>query len=358
MSAEQELETQEDQTEVNPLDMSDEDFLASPPYEEPVEQEESSTNEEDDAPNPEDETQAEEDTYEDSSETQAEESKPDTQEEEATDQIDYKAAYEQILKPFKANGKEVQVQSVEDAISLMQMGANYNKKMAGLKPNLKVLKLLESNNLLDESKLNFLIDLDKRNPDAITKLIKDSGIDPFDLNEEKANTYQPTNRAIDDQTLELDLVLEELKETPTYSRTLEVVGKSWDNQSRNVLATQPQLIKVINDHVASGIYDIISTEVEREKMFGRLNGLSDIDAYRKIGDAIQARGGFNHIGNQQPAAPIKVQPKPKADDAQLKEKRRAASSTPAAPKAAVKSEFNPLSMSDEEFNKMSASQFI
>jgi hypothetical protein len=357
MSVEQELETQEDQTEVNPLDMSDEDFLASPPYEEPVEQEESSTNEEEDAPTPEDETQAEEDTYEDSSETQSEESKSDTQE-EATDQIDYKAAYEQILKPFKANGKEVQVQSVEDAISLMQMGANYNKKMAGLKPNLKVLKLLESNNLLDESKLNFLIDLDKRNPDAITKLIKDSGIDPFDLNEEKANAYQPTNRAIDDQSLELDLVLEELKETPTYSRTLEVVGKSWDNSSRNTVATQPQLIKVINDHMASGIYDIINAEVEREKMFGRLNGMSDIDAYRKIGDAIQARGGFNHIGNQQPTAPVKVQPKPKADDAQLKEKRRAASSTPAAAKVVAKNEFNPLSMSDEEFNKMSASQFI
>ena len=39
---------------------------------------------------------------------------------------DYKAASEQVFKPFKSNGKQITVANPEDAISLMQMGANYN----------------------------------------------------------------------------------------------------------------------------------------------------------------------------------------------------------------------------------------
>ena len=74
------------------------------------------------------------------------------QEEEATPEaevasgkeLDYKAEYEKLLKPFKANGRDIQVGSVDDAIALMQMGANYNKKMAALKPNMKLLKMLEN----------------------------------------------------------------------------------------------------------------------------------------------------------------------------------------------------------------------
>jgi hypothetical protein len=348
------------------LEMSDEEFLKSASFEDSVTEEvieDSSAEPEEQIETISTDEQSSEESTEQNEEEETQDSDLKTESKEPSSdkpntEIDYKSEIEKLLKPFKANGKDIQVKTVEDAVALMQMGANYNKKMAGLKPSLKVLKLLEQNNLLDESKLNFLIDLDKKNPDAITKLIKDSGIDPFDLNEENVGKYQPTHRAIDDQSLELDLVLEELKDTPTYSKTLEVVGKVWDNPSRNIMASQPQLIKVINDHVASGIYDIISTEVERERMFGRLDGLSDLDAYRKIGDAIQAQGGFNHIGNPQPSEPIKVAPKPKADDTQIKDKKRAASMTPAAPKTTAKADFNPLALSDEEFNKLSASQFL
>lgn len=356
----------EDKKPLDILEMSDEDFLKSASFEEmnaqttseEVVEEQSETTEETPtdelASNEQIEGQEEVESATETSSTTSEESSS----EESETTLDYKAEYEKILKPFKANGKEIQVKTLDDAIALMQMGANYNKKMVGLKPSLKVLKLLEQNNLLDESKLNFLIDLDKKNPDAISKLIKDSGIDPFELNEEKTAAYQPTVRAIDDQTLELDLVLEELKDTPTYVKTMEVVGKIWDGPSRQALASQPQLLKVINDHVANGVYDIINTEMERERMFGRLEGLSDLDAYRKIGDAIQAQGGFNHIGNQTPTQPVKVAPKPKAEDTQLKDKRRAASVTPAATKTTVKADFNPLALSDDEFNKLSASQFL
>ena len=278
---------------------------------------------------------------------------------DSTAVVNFQAEYEKLLKPFKANGRDVQVNSVDDAISLMQMGANYNKKMAGLKPSLKILKLLENNQLLDETKLSYLIDLDKRDPAAINKLIKDSGLNPMDLDAEKAGDYVPKTRSVDEREIDLDTVLDEIQGTPTYNRTLELVSKQWDGASKQVVAGQPQLLKVINDHMSSGIYDLINAEVDRERMFGRLDGVSDIEAYRKVGDAIQARGGFNSLGSSQgkPATPpVVVTPKPKVDDEALKDKRRAAGSTPVVATEPAK-DFNPLAMSDADFSKAAVPRF-
>lgn len=281
--------------------------------------------------------------------------------------IDYKKEYEKLLAPFVANGKEIRVNNVADAVSLMQMGANYNKKMAALKPNLKLLKLLESNGLLSEERVGFLIDLEKKNPDAINKLIKESGIDPMDLDAEKANDYKPTVRTVDDKELELDAVLEEIQDTPSYSKTIQVVGKEWDAASKQTVANSPSILKIINNHMQSGVYDVIQEEIERERMFGRLQGLSDIEAYRQVGDAIQARNGFAHLnvnangqGQQASANPRVVQPKPKkVDEEKLKEKRRAASTAkPTGSNPKVAGDFNPLALSDEEFSKLVKSNFL
>ena len=294
-------------------------------------------------------------------EKKAEESdkKPDEQ------AIDFEAEYKRLLAPFKANGRDIAVKSVDDAIALMQMGANYNKKMAALKPNLKLMKLLENNGLLSEDKIGFLIDLEKKNPAAINKLVKDSGIDPMDLDAEKASGYKQTAYTVDDREIELDTVLDEIQGSPSYNRTLEIVSTKWDAASKQVIAGNPQLLKVINGHVDSGIYDLISKEIESERLFGRLNGLSDIEAYRQVGDALHAKGAFNSLAqgssqNQQKPAtpPVVVTPKPKVEDDKLKDKRRAASSTkPAAPTSTPK-DFNPLAMSDEEFNKLVNKQFL
>ena len=282
-------------------------------------------------------------------------------------EVDYKAEYEKLLKPFKANGRDIQVGSVDDAVALMQMGANYNKKMAALKPNMKLMKMLENHDLLSEDKLNYLIDLSRKDAGAINKLIKESGIDPLTLDTEKADGYTPKSYKVDEREIELDMVLEQIQHSQAYPKTLEVVSKQWDPASRQVVANSPQLLKIINDHVDRGIYDVISAEVERERIFGRLNGMSDIEAYRQVGDSIQARGGFDHLsqkrtdqGQQAPTRPVVVQPKPKmAENDKLREMRKAAStSQPAASSGKSVSDFNPLALSDEEFSKLVQPKFL
>lgn len=272
-------------------------------------------------------------------------------------EIDYKAEYEKLLAPFKANGRDMQVKDVDDALTLMKMGANYNKKMAALKPNLRMMRMLQENELLDEANISFLIDLAKKKPEAISKLVQESGIDPLDISADKAGEYKPSTYTVDERIMELDEVLEGLRESPGYNRTLEVVGTKWDAASKEAIVKFPGVIEIINGHVESGIYDLIAAEVENERTFGRLKGMSDLDAYQAIGDKLNAQGRFNHLVKPQaakvdaPAAPAVIAPKPpKAADPDLNQKRRAASSTKstAAPASAVPADFNPLSLPDDE----------
>lgn len=313
-------------------------------------------------------TEEEETPSDDSTEEELDEKDEDdkSEQEEETDgksdsDIDYKAEYEKLLAPFRANGKDMRVENVDEAITLMQMGANYNKKMAALKPNLKLMKMLDNEKLLDEGKLSHLIDLSKRDPEAIAKLIKDSGIDPLDLDLEKSSEYKPNTYTVDDKEVELDSILQDIEGTPGYDKTIDVISNKWDENSRRVLVQNPSVIKVINDHMSrevngSTVYDTIDAEVSRLKALGQLSGLSDIEAYKTVGDKIFAQG--QPAGKQAPAAkPIKPKAK-KAEDPTIKQKRKAAGPTKSKPSTKDSMDFNPLDVADDEIEKMSLGKFI
>lgn len=347
------------------MSMGFEDFEGEAQAEtEEVETEETEEESEDEATESDEPEDQEEDSDEDDAEDLDDETESDDEEDSDTDdssEVNYEEAYKKLLAPFKANGREMQVSNVDEAIQLMQMGANYNKKMAALKPSLKTLKLLENNGLLDEQKLSYLIDLDKKNPDAISKLLKDSGIDPLDLDTDKASDYKPNTYSVDDNEIELDEVLNELSESSTYSKTIDVVSNKWDRASKQVVAENPHLLKVIDSHMASGVYDLVSNAVERERMFGRLEGLSDLEAYKQVGEQLEKSGALPNLPNGAPAKTTKVVTKTKATktDPQTKSKKRAASSVKSS--RSVKKDIdslNPLSMSDEEFAKEIMNQFI
>jgi hypothetical protein len=345
-------------TEANALSLSDAEFEKLPVPTAPVIEEtppEAST----EAPEEVSQEEVVEDTSEEVKPDQ--EAIDDVQDKEATEtteevpvEIDYKKVYEEVFKPFKANGKDMSVDSVEDVRQLMQMGANYNKKMAGLKPNLKLIKMLENNGLLDEEKISYLIDLNKHNPDAVKKLIKESGLDPLDVDINQEVSYKANTYNVNDKELELDAVLSEIKETDTFNTTIDIIGNKWDDGSKRVLLENPNVIKIINSHVQSGVYQTITTEVEKLRILGKLEGLNDIDAYKAVGDALYAPRVKAPLDNTINTPTSKATNK---EDSRLVEKRKAASTTkPVA--STAKPDFNPLSMSDEEFEKIASSKYI
>jgi len=349
--------TEEDTTDVDvpEADNADEDDTD---LEEDTDEEDADPQDEASDSDPEDDADAESDGDEDTDS----EDDSESDEEEATDEdekkdeseVDFKSEYEKLMAPFKANGREMKANNAEEARRLMQMGANYNKKMAALKPSLKTVKLLDKHGLNDEGRLNHLIDLTRGDKGAIQKLLKDSGVDPLDLNSDEENEYRPNTYNVDDREIELDSVLESLQDTPTYNQTLDLVSNKWDDASKQIIANNPRVLEVLNDQMANGVYEQVSTEVERLRAFGHLSDVSDIDAYKTVGDRMAEEGKFADMApkpTQTPEKPAARRAPAKREDSAIKQKKRAASSTRTKPASKQPSDFNPLGMSDEEFEK-------
>ncbi len=272
--------------------------------------------------------------------------------------LDFEAEYKKLMAPFRANGKEMQITNVDDALQLMKMGANYNKKMAGLKPSMGLVKMLEKNDLLSEEKLSFLIDVSRKDPAAIAKLLKDSDINPLEMDLDDSEKYVETDHSVDPRELDLDNVIEDLKGDEHFQETIGVVD-GWDENSKQAVANDPQLLRAINDQMSNGIYKLISTTVESEQMLGRLQGLTNLQAYQSVGDQIQKRNGFAHLFPETQQEDITPEPAPKKGDEGRKAKRRAASPTKkTATKKPVEKAYDPLALSDEEFIAQGDSKFL
>lgn len=269
----------------------------------------------------------------------------------------YKAFYQKVMAPFKANGKTIVLHSEEEAIQLMQMGANYTKKLQDIQPHRKVLLMLQNNDLLDEGKLSFLIDLEKRDPKAIQKLIKDSGIDPMDIDTDSDPDYQAGNHAVSDSEVQFRGVLEEIASSDTGKQTVQVIQQTWDQTSKEVLWSQPEILKVMHEQRESGVYERITSEIDRQKVLGKITPtMPFLEAYQLVGNQLYGQPDTAAAGNNgsaEPAQRRELDRRPAKPKLMVKDgdKAKAASTTRSTPRA-TRQIVNPLTMSDEEFLKL------
>lgn len=265
---------------------------------------------------------------------------------------DYVGFYQQIMKPFKANGKTIEVKTPDEAISLMKMGANYTRKMQDIAPHRNVLMMLQDNNLLDPQRLSFLIDLDKKNPQAIQKFIKESGIDPLDIDIKSEAQYQPGNHHVDDREVAFRTVLEDLKSSETGTKSLQEFN-TWDQSSKEALWGNPEIMTIIHSQRETGVYDRISAEIDRRRTMGSIPANAPfLQAYKLVGDEMVAKNAFADlvVTTAQPAKPVPVATTVTAAKPAVANnaKAKAAASTRGSP-TKVTPIVNPLAMSDEEF---------
>lgn len=363
------------------LDMPDDEFekLSEPSFEEPAEEPEGDTpvEPEEEDPAAEEEDAGEEDPEPSDTPKAPEESevpleeaddlkegdtpeKGETQEKEensGSDKVDFEVEYKKLMAPFKANGTEITPKSPEDAVRLMQMGANYHKKMAGMKPAMRALKTLQNNGLLDDGKLDYLIELHQGKPEAITKLLKDSKVDPLDMDLEAETTYTPANYSATDAEVELDSVLDSIQDSPSYNKTINVITKEWDKASRDQIRTDPKIISAINEHIGSGVYDTVKSAVDYERSMGRLTDVSYLEAYKAVGNKLEKEGAFAQPTGTPPSNPQAAVTPPVQKPDPEKERKRKAQKKAAGPTGSssrvskLPKDFNPLEMSDEEFAK-------
>ena len=290
---------------------------------------------------------------------QPKEPKAETPPAAAAEEIDYKARYEAMMKPLRANGKDIVLKSPEELIQLAQMGANYTRKMQEIAPHRKTLLTLEKYGLLDQGKLNFLIDLSQKNPAAIQKYLKESGVNLLDIDTEAEPTYRESNHQVSDEEANFRSVLDDLSASDVGRETLQAINSTWDQASKELLYTQPSIMQVMVEQKQAGFYDRIAAEVDRRRLLGQVPaGQTWLESYREVGQVMANSGAFVDLvakEQQQPqnpapaqAAPVAtrtVQPKPQANE---RAKAAAASRTAATP---AKTLVNPLALSDEEFLK-------
>ena len=214
----------------------------------------------------------------------------------ATEVVNFEAKYKEAMAPLKANGKTIEIQSMDELRQLASMGANFTRKMQDIAPHRKILAMLENNGLLDEAKLSFFIDLDKKNPEALKKLIKDSGVDPLDIDVSVEPAYQAGNHKVSDNEIAFRTVLEDLQSTPTGQETISLINSSWDQASKEELWKAPEVMATIQQQRENGIYDAISAEINRQAMLGKIPaGTPFIQAYLNVGNEMNARGAFTKV---------------------------------------------------------------
>lgn len=251
----------------------------------------SEENDDDDSNEDDDDSDAGDDEKDDQSDSDDTDDDDDT--DTSTGDPDFKAEYAKVMAPFKAANRTITPRTVDEVRRLMQMGVDYSRKMEAMKPYQRVLKTLERNNLLDIEKVNFWIDLDKKNPDAIKKFLKDSKIDPIELDLEDSGNYSPTDHSPGDQELAIDEVLDSLRPSPQFDNMVNVITNEWGKDSRDLLADHPEALSHIVQHMEAGIYEMIADRAANDKILGNSTGLSDLEAYKLAGDALAEEGAFN-----------------------------------------------------------------
>ena len=353
--------------------MSDEDFLKTSPEDFPIdesEQAEDDSTEDNDlldqspqdglnsnSEGADDVSEEDSEEEEDTEEAAEDQGTDDTEEEDSVTEdepsdadLQYQAQLDEIMAPIKAAGREVTLKTASEARQLIQMGVDYSDKMRGMKPHLKALKMLENNGLLDEAKISYLIDLDKKNPEAISKLLKDGEIDPHDLDVSEESKYTPSDHSVSDSEVELDDVVARIRDTDAFSDTMNVVNDVWDDASKRTLVDKPAMLEALNTHMSNGTYQSVMAEVDRIKLFGGLTNLSDLEAYQQVGAQMQEKGSFNAKAQ---ASPNKVSSKPNTVlDIDRKDKRRKAGTSKKVSSKKGDTSFDPMiSLSDEDFLK-------
>lgn len=372
----------EEESKTDFLNLSDEDFekfgMYSPEEstEEEVEvedeivedvEEESEQQQDDDSDNDEDEDEssqgeAAELDVDDGESLEQDEIDTETVDEDSEDEpVDAQSFYDAITAPIKANGKEITVSNAQEAIQLIQMGANYNSKMAKLKPARQVLKTLEAANMMDEGKIGLAVDLLSGNKEAILQLMKDNNIDPLELDTSEDTGYKPTTRIATSQSVDFDDALDSIKDSQHYDATVSTI-QNWDRKSQTEVTKDPTIMKHIETQMSSGVYDVVSGELEKLKALGdnTISGMSDLEAYVAVGNLLNQQGKLTPLKAQdggsttksgrkvQPKAGSRVNPKTQS----LKKGAGVPRNKP--PKKSSTDNINPLALSDEEFDKVMA----
>lgn len=181
--------------------------------------------------------------------------------------------------PIKAAGVELKIENMEEAVRLIQQGADYTRKMQELSKERSThrakIGLLEDNGLLnDPEALPRMIEAFKGNPEAILDLVTKYEID---LTKADANNkYEPKIAERTEHELILNDTIDELKANGSFEQVNAAFtgfvsqdeGKSYVEDSQALLTQNPVLLTKISEDMSDGSYEKVQTELALRKVKG------------------------------------------------------------------------------------------
>lgn len=206
---------------------------------------------------------------------------------------DYKAIHARLFgQPIRAGGQDITLNTVDEAVSLIQKGVGFHNKMNKVQKDLAVAEALR-NAGIDQSQLNLLIDAHQKKPGAIKKLLDSAKIDPLTLDSAEASSYAPSDHSVTDEQIRFQSVVTDLTDT-THGTAVLQDARSWDQASKAEVYKNPGVLELLSQQKESGRYDVIKTQVDRQKVIGAIPVNEPfLQSYTRVGQQMMQAGAFN-----------------------------------------------------------------
>ncbi len=272
---------------------------------------------------------------------------------------DYRKAYKDLLQPLWARGHNFTPRNIEEVKTLMSQGIDYLYKTQQLAQHRKQIELLQREGISNDD-LTFLIDLKKKDPEAIKKFFADGQLNPYDIDVSDAPNYQPKTQMIDDATLNLRDSVSNLMNMPDGRECYNELVHTLDKASQDYFLKEPELLQTFyqHQHITVGnnksLYTIIKEEIDHEKALGRLpQNMPFLEAYRTVGDNLLRQSGqaaqpSNQV-NSYSTAPEVHQRLGSPKRANFNNRIRSAGVSPKTKSSRSTTQMNPFDMPDDEF---------
>lgn len=264
----------------------------------------------------------------------------DTEEKDAdptqdTPEIDYKKQYEELLESssklqgfydevtadFKANGATVKgIKDPKKIVQNAQMSAGFSEKMSAFKPYRPFMTTIKDEGWLDDpSKFDMAVNLMRKDPEAIKSLIKESGLDPLEMDMDNVSYSGASHRASNSE-LVLDDTMASARTQGVESGLREALGGQWSEDGslvellENADDAHAFVGHLVQDSEGNSAYKDIMTRVGEKKRtdfsggFGSKSGLTQ---YREAAAELQAE--FEQRGRQASLDNVRAAQKAQAD---------------------------------------------
>ena len=234
----------------------------------------------------------------------ADKAKPDVIEDKQLDNEGLANFHKALTAPLKAAGHEFTLEDPNQIRELVSKGLDYTRKMQQISHLRGIGEILREHDMLDPVKLAYAVDLANHKPEAIARLIKESGVDTFELGDDVADSYQATPANIEGKAKEVSVreIVEQYKDDENFNSVFNE-ARQWDDASQVTLVNKPEVLHLLAAHANNGVYKQVMAKVIQERA---ITGTTEpiLQHYNRVGQAMFA--AENDGGNAQ--APQKQAP--------------------------------------------------